>query len=94
MIKYVGLVTINSMVLISVFVFTQAPNVADSPELRDLLLYIGAELLADADLPHRTKLTELIRKRFKMEYQKIIEELKVYFKYILPRKHRPDHNSD
>ncbi|GLB45978.1 putative hAT family C-terminal dimerisation region [Lyophyllum shimeji] len=47
----------------------------DSPELRDLLLYVGTQLDED-DLPHRTKLTQLIYERFQVEFKKLIEELK------------------
>ncbi|GLB45625.1 hypothetical protein LshimejAT787_2500170 [Lyophyllum shimeji] len=50
-------------------------NVIDSPELRDLLLYVGTQLDED-DLPHRTKLTQLIYERFQLELKKLIEELK------------------
>ncbi|GLB37952.1 putative encoded by [Lyophyllum shimeji] len=53
----------------------QSINVIDSPELRDLLLYVGTQLDED-DLPHRTKLTQLIYERFQVEFKKLIEELK------------------
>ncbi|GLB45633.1 putative encoded by [Lyophyllum shimeji] len=53
----------------------QSINVIDSPELRDLLLYVGTQLDED-DLPHRTKLTQLIYERFQLEFKKLIEELK------------------
>jgi hypothetical protein len=46
------------------------------PELRDLLLFIGAQL-EDRDIPHRTKLSEMITTRFKTEYNKMIEDIGV-----------------
>jgi hypothetical protein len=48
----------------------------DCRELRDLLLYIGTEL-QDSDIPHRTKLSELITSRFKVEYSRMVEEINV-----------------
>lgn len=54
----------------------QAMNVVDCPEFRELLLYIGLEL-EDRDIPHRTKLSELITSRFKIEYAKINQEVQV-----------------
>lgn len=56
----------------------QSINVIDCAELRDLLLYLGTEL-EEKDLPHRTKLTELIRQRFRVEYENLIKELGVFF---------------
>ncbi|KAJ7702894.1 hypothetical protein B0H16DRAFT_736274 [Mycena metata] len=44
----------------------QALNVVDCPELRDLLLFIGAQL-EDEDIPHRTKLGQLISTRFQVD---------------------------
>ncbi|KAF9060233.1 hypothetical protein BDP27DRAFT_1181670, partial [Rhodocollybia butyracea] len=32
--------------------------------------------LNESDIPHRTKLSELIDERFKVEYSKIIEEIR------------------
>jgi hypothetical protein len=55
----------------------QAPNVMDCAELRDLLLYLGAGNVTDKDLPHRTKVTELVRQRFHVEYQKMVADMKV-----------------
>ncbi|KAJ7157080.1 hypothetical protein C8R46DRAFT_833843, partial [Mycena filopes] len=39
-----------------------------------LLLFIGTEL-DDRDIPHRTKLSELITARFKCEWTRMIEEI-------------------
>ncbi|KAJ7703836.1 hypothetical protein B0H14DRAFT_3903685 [Mycena olivaceomarginata] len=52
----------------------QSLDVVDCPELRDLLLFIGAQL-EDDDIPHRTKMAELITERFKVEYQKMIHKI-------------------
>jgi hypothetical protein len=49
----------------------------DYAELRDLLLYLGAGNIADKDLPHRTKVTDLVRQRFHVEYKKMVADLKV-----------------
>ncbi|KIK73670.1 hypothetical protein PAXRUDRAFT_20608 [Paxillus rubicundulus Ve08.2h10] len=49
-------------------------NAVDCPELRDLLLFIGGDL-ADADIPHHTKLGELITERYKVEYAKMLTEI-------------------
>lgn len=54
----------------------QSLDVVDCPELRDLLLFIGAQL-EDRDIPHRTKLSEMITTRFKTEYNKMIEDIGV-----------------
>lgn len=48
----------------------------DSPELRDLLLFIGRDL-EDGDIPHRTKISEMITQSYITEYQKLVEELQV-----------------
>ncbi|KAJ6495742.1 hypothetical protein C8R47DRAFT_936308, partial [Mycena vitilis] len=39
------------------------------------LLFIGAELLDDKDIPHRTRLAELITTRFQVEYEQMIKEI-------------------
>ncbi|KAJ7496486.1 hypothetical protein FB451DRAFT_1005443, partial [Mycena latifolia] len=38
------------------------------------LLFIGAEL-EDRDIPHRTKLSELVSQRFKYEWTRMVEEM-------------------
>ena len=48
----------------------------DCPELRNLLLYISVDL-DDGDIPHRTKLSELITTAFQWEYQDMINDIKV-----------------
>lgn len=57
----------------------QAVNLMDCPEFRDLLLYVSQGLLDDCDIPHRTKITEVIGQRFKEEYVKMVERLQVHF---------------
>ncbi|KAJ7468179.1 hypothetical protein FB451DRAFT_389795 [Mycena latifolia] len=52
----------------------QSLDVVDCPELRDLLLFIGAEL-EDRDIPHRTKLSELVSQRFKYEWTRMVEDM-------------------
>ncbi|KAJ7803186.1 hypothetical protein B0H14DRAFT_3778595 [Mycena olivaceomarginata] len=54
----------------------QSLDVVDCPELRDLLLFIGAQL-DDGDIPHRTKLSQLISTRFHAEYTAMIHEIKI-----------------
>ena len=56
--------------------FWQPINVIGFPELRDLLLFLGTNL-EERDLPHRTKLTLLILERFHLEYEKLVNEIKV-----------------
>lgn len=56
----------------------QSINVVESPELRNLLLYIGTQL-HDGHIPHRTKLSELITERFKVEHAAMIQDLRVHF---------------
>lgn len=51
-------------------------NVADCTELRDLLLFLNADL-RDQDIPHRTKLTRLIEERYKIEYAAMKHEIQV-----------------
>ncbi|KAF5387624.1 hypothetical protein D9615_000715 [Tricholomella constricta] len=52
----------------------QSINVIESPELRDLLLFIGTEL-TENNLPHRTKLTEIIVESFKKEYAELMNDI-------------------
>ncbi|KAJ3898364.1 hypothetical protein F5879DRAFT_771611, partial [Lentinula edodes] len=40
-----------------------------------LLLYVGVEL-SDGDIPHRTKLTDIIFEQFEVEWKKMVQELK------------------
>ncbi|KAJ7818483.1 hypothetical protein B0H14DRAFT_2248557, partial [Mycena olivaceomarginata] len=39
-----------------------------------LLLFIGVQL-EDEDIPHRTKMSQLITTRFQIEYDKMIQEI-------------------
>lgn len=64
-----------------VYPLPQSIDVVDSRELRDLLLFIGAEL-QDRDIPHRTKLSEMITSRFKIEHSKMVEEISVSLQSI------------
>ncbi|CAA7271021.1 unnamed protein product [Cyclocybe aegerita] len=57
-----------------VVVDDQSLDVVDCPELRDLLLYIGVEL-SDDDIPHRTKLSEIITTNFKQEYMAMLLDI-------------------
>ncbi|KAJ7687279.1 hypothetical protein B0H17DRAFT_885558, partial [Mycena rosella] len=41
-----------------------------------LLLFIGAQL-QDADIPHRTKLSQLISARFQVDYAAMLREIQV-----------------
>jgi len=60
---------------------SQSINVVDCPKLQDLLLFIGAEL-HEKDIPHCTKLVQLITERFQIEYKQILEELEVRFAFF------------
>lgn len=51
-------------------------SVVECPEFRDLLLYLNSDL-GEHDLPHRTKLTELIFEQFRHHYADMRSELKV-----------------
>ncbi|KAF5375571.1 hypothetical protein D9615_009215 [Tricholomella constricta] len=52
----------------------QSINVIESPELRELLLFLGTQL-TDRDIPHRTKLTEIIIDCFKTEYKAMVSDI-------------------
>jgi len=51
-------------------------NVVESPELRDLLLFIGTDL-TERDIPHRANLSELIVSQYRAEYAKLMVEIQV-----------------
>ncbi|KAJ3854070.1 hypothetical protein EV368DRAFT_63595 [Lentinula lateritia] len=54
----------------------QSIAVVECPEFWDLLWYTGTEL-KESDIPHCTKLLELIDKYFKSEYNKVIDEIQI-----------------
>lgn len=54
----------------------KAPNVIDCPELRDLLIFVSADL-TEADIPHRSMVTKLIIENFQKEYEKLCKEIQV-----------------
>lgn len=54
----------------------QSINVVGCPELRELLLYIGHDI-QDKDIPHRTKLMELILKQYEIHWHEMTCEMKV-----------------
>lgn len=51
-------------------------NAIECPELRALLLYLGSDL-TDTQIPHRTKLTNLIVRRYVEEHEKLLADVKV-----------------
>lgn len=51
-------------------------NAIECPEFRDLILYLNSNL-TDADIPHRTKITEYIFELFSEQYRTLVEELQV-----------------
>lgn len=51
-------------------------NAIECPELRALLLYLGSDL-TDTQIPHRTKLTNLIVRRYVEEHEKLLEDVRV-----------------
>ncbi|KAG2356415.1 hypothetical protein BDR07DRAFT_1300624 [Suillus spraguei] len=56
--------------------YLQSFNVVEYPEFCDLLLYLGKGNIQDKNLPHHTKLTEMILKEFQTEYHKVKTDLK------------------
>jgi hypothetical protein len=58
--------------------FSQSLNVVECQELRDLLLYLNADL-SDDDIPHRTKLTQVIFESYNCEWKKLVDELQVSY---------------
>jgi hypothetical protein len=56
----------------------QSINVADNKEFREFVLF-GRDDITDVDLPHRTKLTELINKEYETQHAVLVKELAVPF---------------
>ncbi|CAA7265591.1 unnamed protein product [Cyclocybe aegerita] len=54
----------------------QSLDVVDSPELRNLLLFISVDL-NENDIPHRTKLGELITEGFKKAYLAMLQDIEI-----------------
>ena len=54
----------------------QSVDVVESPELHELLLFISPHL-NKVDIPHRTKLSELIMVGFKQEYLAMLKDIEV-----------------
>ncbi|KAF5332789.1 hypothetical protein D9611_005171 [Ephemerocybe angulata] len=52
----------------------QSLDVVDCPELRDLLLYLNATL-EESDLPHRTKVAQLVTESFAREYKNMVNDI-------------------
>ncbi|KAL1738946.1 ribonuclease H-like domain-containing protein, partial [Schizophyllum fasciatum] len=52
----------------------QSINVVDSPEFRDFVFYLKPDM-DEADLPHRTRMTELIEERFEKEFNRLKDEI-------------------
>jgi hypothetical protein len=83
--------------------FFQSLNVVETQELRDLLLYLNADL-KDGDIPHRTKLTRITFESYHREWKKLVEELQVWlslrvssFSYsnnVYPTEFRRSHCND
>ena len=62
--------------MLNFFGHVQFINIVESKELRELLLYLNADL-SDDDIPHRQKLTEIIFESYKREWSKLVNELQV-----------------
>jgi hypothetical protein len=56
----------------------QSINVADNKEFCEFALF-GRDDVTDADLPHRTKLTELINNEYESRHAVLVKELAVHF---------------
>ncbi|KAJ3535357.1 hypothetical protein NM688_g6991 [Phlebia brevispora] len=52
----------------------QSFNCVECPEFREMILYLSSDL-GDEDLPHRTRLTELIMERFNTKKADLMKEL-------------------
>ncbi len=48
----------------------------DTPELRELLRYVGQDVLSDKDIPHCSHLTDLIFEAFEKEYTTMLDRIK------------------
>lgn len=55
----------------------EAINVIESPELRDLLCFVGQGNLTDKDIPGRTELKKKITEAFQISYRKMAKEIQV-----------------
>ena len=73
MIKYVLMLFIIQLLMLWGY---QSVDVVESPELRELLLFISPHL-NEVDIPHRTKLSELITAGFKREYLAMLKDIEV-----------------
>ncbi|KAF5372361.1 hypothetical protein D9615_009320 [Tricholomella constricta] len=54
----------------------QSLNVVECPELRELLNYLGNDKINDDDIPHRTKITQMIYDEHQKMRQQIMAELR------------------
>ena len=62
----------------------QSLNVLEDPYLRRVLLYAAQGSLSDRDIPHRTKLAELMLKRFKTKHEEIRLDIAVrFFSFVM-----------
>jgi hypothetical protein len=73
MIRYVHLLFNRHFLILLDY---QSIDVVDSPELRELLLYVSPHF-DKVDIPHRTKLSELITADFKREYLAMLKDIEV-----------------
>lgn len=58
--------------------FLQSLNIVESWEIHDLLLYLNTNLSND-DIPHCTKLTQIIFESCNCEWKKVVDELQVSY---------------
>lgn len=56
---------------------TQAYRIVDNPFFRELLMYSSWGRLEEKDIPHRTKMRDLILNAYHVEYEALKTELKV-----------------
>lgn len=56
--------------------FIQSLRFFDTPEIRNVFLYIS-DRITDRDIPHRTKLTELVDEEFKQYHESLVVDIKV-----------------
>jgi hypothetical protein len=76
MIRYVSASFLCNLELTNCVLNHKAINVVENKEFREFILY-GRDNVTERDLPHRTKLIELIFKAYEDEHRKLLDGFKV-----------------
>jgi len=61
----------------------QSFNVLECPEFRELLLYLGDGKIDDSNVPHRTKVTQMVLDTYHKEHSNIKVDLRVCLVRVL-----------